>query len=57
MGLFGNNKELQFRIDGLMVNLSKVHKNKGENCSFMNLEGAVVNRVHWRKQSLKYGDF
>lgn len=30
IGLFGNNKELQFGTYGLMVNLEQVWRNKGE---------------------------
>lgn len=42
MGLFKNNKNLQFRMHGLMVNLSKVQRNKEDECFFMGLEGGAI---------------
>lgn len=43
--LFGNSKELQFRTCGLMANHKKLQRYKGEHCSFINLGGAIVNKV------------
>ena len=43
MGLFGNNKELQFKTCGLNASHVQVQRNKGEGCCFMDLGGAVVN--------------
>lgn len=42
MSSLRNNKELQFGTFGLSVNYAKVQNNKGEDCSFMNVGGAVV---------------
>lgn len=44
MGLFGNNKELQFKTCGLNASHVQVQRNKGEGCCFMDLGGAVVNK-------------
>lgn len=42
MGLFGKNKEFHFGTCGLMVNHMEFQRNMGEECFFMDLEGAVV---------------
>lgn len=43
MGLFGYNRELQFKTYRLMVNPEQVQRNKGGEYSFMDLGETVVN--------------
>ena len=49
MGLFGNNQDLRLETGSLMAKHANL-KNRGEECSFTDLGGAIVIRVHWRKQ-------
>lgn len=44
VGLLWNNKELQFRTCGLMVNHMQIQRNKEEDHSFMDFRGAVINK-------------
>lgn len=44
MDLLRDNKELQFKTWGRMMNHMQVQINKGEECSFMDLRGAIVNK-------------
>lgn len=44
MGLFGYNRELQFKTCSLMVIRGQVQRNRGEESSFMDLGETVVNK-------------